>query len=100
MTEQPDGGSFLLGSDVKIIYTEGNEAMERNAKFLGEYLLTVSHICTDQSGVEAKGNILLNIDPTVSDKPEGYRLKVTSDGVVISGASEAGVSYACGTEVR
>ena len=93
MTEQPDGGSFLLGSDVKIIYPEGNEAMERNARFLGDYLLTVSHICTDQSGVEAKGNILLNIDPTVSDKPEGYRLKVTSDGVVITGASEAGVFY-------
>lgn len=33
---------FILKSGVKILYPEGNEKMQRNAKFLAEYLKTAT----------------------------------------------------------
>ena len=32
------GSPFILKSSVKILYPEGNEKMQRNAKFLADYL--------------------------------------------------------------
>lgn len=86
-------GSFKLGSGVKIIYPEGNEAMQRNAGWLADYLKTATgKSYVTEAGNEGKGNILLQLAPN-AEAPEGYQLKVTSDGVVISGGSEAGVFY-------
>lgn len=36
------GGAFILKSGVKILYPEGNEKMQRNAKFLADYLKTAT----------------------------------------------------------
>ena len=91
---QPQGGAFSLGSGVKIIYPEGNEAMERNAGYLADYLKTATgKTYATQAGTDGQGNILLQIDPKASEKPEGYKLRVNGDGVIINGASEAGVFY-------
>lgn len=86
-------GEFTLGNGVKIVYPEGNEAMQRNAEFLAEYLQKATgKVYQTVAGSEGKGNILLQLAPD-AEKPETYQLKVSGDGVVISGASEAGVFY-------
>lgn len=86
-------GGFTLGSGVKIVYPEGNEAMRRNAEYLAEYLQKATgKVYQTMAGTEGKGNILLQLVAD-AEKPEGYQLKVNGDGVVISGASEAGVFY-------
>lgn len=86
-------GEFTVSKGVKIIYPEGNEMMQRNAQFLAEYLKKATG--TDYSieaGTKGNGNILLTLG-LQAEKPEAYQLKVTSDGVTINGASEAGVFY-------
>ena len=90
----PQGGAFSLGSGVKIIYPEGNEAMLRNAGYLADYLKTATgRDYAIQAGQDGQGNILLQVDAAASEKPEGYKLRVNGDGVIIKGASEAGVFY-------
>lgn len=86
-------GEFVLSSGVKIVYPKDNESMMRNAQYLAEYLKKATG--TDykiEAGTEGKGNILLQAGLS-AEKPEAYQLKVTPDGVVIAGASEAGVFY-------
>lgn len=86
-------GEFALNSNVKIIYPEGNEAMQRNAQYLAGYLKKATgKVYQIETGTEGKGNILLQVVSDV-EKPEAYQLKVNAEGVVISGASEAGVFY-------
>lgn len=92
ITTAPNG-EFALSKGVKIIYPEGNEMMQRNAQFLAGYLKKATG--TDYSieaGTKGNGNILLTLGLN-AEKPEAYQLKVTSDGVTINGASEAGVFY-------
>ncbi|WP_304858232.1 glycoside hydrolase family 20 protein [uncultured Bacteroides sp.] len=86
-------GEFALNNNVKIIYPEGNEAMQRNAQYLAGYLKKATgKMYQIETGTEGKGNILLQVVSDV-EKPEAYQLKVNAEGVVISGASEAGVFY-------
>lgn len=88
-----DGSEFELSNGVKIIYPEGNEAIQRNAEYLAEYLKEATGKDYQvQAGTEGKGNILLQV-ASVGNSPEAYQLKVNADGVVIAGASEAGVFY-------
>lgn len=92
ITTAPDG-EFTLSSGVKIVYPEGNEMMARNAAFLADYLKKATGVdYAVAAGTEGKGNILLQLG-LPADKSEAYSLKVTADGVTISGASEAGVFY-------
>lgn len=87
------GGEFTLGGGVKIIYPEGNEAMQRNAQYLAGYLKKATgKTYQTEAGTEGKGNILLQLAAN-AEEPESYQLKVNGDGIVISGASEAGVFY-------
>lgn len=86
-------GEFTLSNGVKILYPEGNEMMQRNAGYLADYLKKATGVDYKvEAGTEGKGNILLQLGLT-AEKPEAYSLKVTADGVTISGASEAGVFY-------
>ena len=86
------GDAFILADGTKILYPEGNEKMKRNAEFLAEYLLEqTGKTLAVEAGTEGRG-ILLSLAPN-EEQPEGYNLKVTKDGVAITGASEAGVFY-------
>lgn len=88
-----DNGKFTLSSDVKIVYPQGNELMERNARYLADYLnKATGNTYKTEAGTDGQGNILLQLVQD-DDAPEGYTLKVNGDGVVITGASEAGVFY-------
>lgn len=87
------GSEFTLNGGVKIIYPEGNEAMQRNARYLAGYLKKATGKDYQvETGTGSKGNILLQVLPDIG-KPEAYQLKVSDGGIVISGASEAGVFY-------
>ena len=83
---------FILSNGTKIMYPEGNEKMQKNAEFLASYIkdLTGKSLAV-QAGTDGKGIILQLVGN--AENPEGYQLKVTSDQVVISGPTEAGVFY-------
>lgn len=87
------GTDFRLDKGVKILYPEGNEKMQKNAAFLAEYIQQMTGLkLSAAAGGETQGNIVL-AQGLASENPEAYQLKVTADGVTITGASEAGVFY-------
>lgn len=45
-----------------------------------------------ETGSRRKKNVTLQLDSSIKN-PEGYRVNVSASGVVIAGASEAGVFY-------
>ena len=86
------GGAFTLANGAKVIYPEGNEKMQKNAQFLADYVKELTgNTLSVVAGTEGKG-ILLQVTPNEA-QPESYQLKVTPEGIVINGGSEAGVFY-------
>ena len=83
-----EGQPFVLTSDTKVVYPEGNQLMKRNAEFLGSYL-NLSAI-TSNPTTEKVIELALGLE---NDNKEAYRLVVTEDKITITGASEAGVFY-------
>jgi hexosaminidase len=88
-----EGQPFMLTSATKVVYPEGNEMMKRNAEFLSEYLhismgivLEATSTATDDKQIE----LALGLE---NDNKEAYRLEVTENKVIITGATEAGVFY-------
>ena len=88
-----EGKPFMLTSATKVVYPEGNEMMKRNAEFLSEYLhismgivLEATSTATDDKQIE----LALGLE---NDNKEAYRLEVTENKVIITGATEAGVFY-------
>ena len=87
------GNPFILKSSVQILYPEGNENMQRNAKFLADYLKTATgKDFVIEAGTEGENAIVLALG-TESENPESYQLKVTGDGITITAPTEAGVFY-------
>lgn len=87
------GGEFILDDGVCIVYPGENGAMRRNALWLADYLkVATGRDYRVETGLDGKENVLLRLDPGI-ENPEGYRVSVSADGVVIAGASEAGVFY-------
>ncbi|WP_251623478.1 glycoside hydrolase family 20 protein [Odoribacter lunatus] len=85
--------SFELDGNVKIVYPGDNEKMRRNAEFLVEYIqeligkkLSLAPEYTGENTI----TLQLGLE---SSNPEAYRLTVGDNGVIIEGASEAGVFY-------
>lgn len=65
--------------------------MQRNAKFLAEYLKTATgRDFSIEAGTEGKNAIVLALGSEV-ENPEAYQLKVTDQGVTITAPTEAGV---------
>ena len=84
---------FILKSNVKILYPEGNEKMRRNARFLADYLKTATgKDFAIEAGTEGKNVIVLALG-NEDENPESYRMKVTDNAVTITGPTEAGVFY-------
>ncbi|MBR3853229.1 MAG: beta-N-acetylhexosaminidase, partial [Tidjanibacter sp.] len=86
-----DAEGYTLSGATTVAYGEGVD--QRDAEFLVEYvaLSTGINLPTPQSGVE-EGGIVLTLDTTIAN-PEGYRLRVCSEGVQIVGASGDGLFY-------
>ena len=85
-----DAEGYTLSEATAVAYGEGVD--RRDAEFLVEYVAmsTGINLSAPQSGVE--GGIVLTIDSTIAN-PEGYRLRVCSEGVQIVGASGDGLFY-------
>lgn len=86
-------GTFLLDATKLVIYPAGNTDMERNAKFLVEYIkeMTQINVATAvQDKKNKKGNISLAINPKITHE-EGYTITVDKNGVTIAGATAAAV---------
>ena len=67
--------------------------MQRNAKFLADYLKTATgKDFAIEAGTEGKNAIVLALG-TENENPESYQMKVTGDGITITGPTEAGVFY-------
>ena len=88
-----EGDGFTLNSQTVIVYPEGNEKMQRNAEFLADYLKVSTGIQTSVGNeLNEGGSVVLKTGLDI-DNPEGYRIEVSSGGITISGATEAGVFY-------
>ena len=89
---------FLLTESAAVVFPEGNTDMERNARFLCDYVneMTKMRLSTQAMPAKAKAakvgerNILLVLDEKIQND-EGYTISVTAKGVVISGKTPAGV---------
>lgn len=81
------GASFVLTAETPIIYAGEDADMQRNAEFLAGYL-GLSDITAEAAdkGIRLERGL-------ESENPEAYRLIVDKDGIVIEGASAAGVFY-------
>ena len=93
VTVEATASPFVITSSTPVVYTPGDSVMERQARFLAEYVQEQSGIELKlQPGEPVKGAVVLSAD-LVSDNSEAYELDVTADGVSINGASPAGVFY-------
>lgn len=86
---------FVLDKDTRIVYPEGNEEMERNARFLREYVEKNTGLRLFLSTNSAKpqaNSIVLALDKTVTGD-EAYAITVDKKNITIKGLQPAGVFY-------
>lgn len=85
--------SFHLDASTVIAFPEGNYKMERNARFLADYLKATAGLQLQvTSSAPGKNAIILKSD--LKDvNPESYSIRVRDNAIVIDGASEAGNFY-------
>ena len=88
-----EGQPFMLTSATKIVYPEGNDLMKRNAEFLSEYLNISMGISPQTTSTPSDAKNIELVLGLENDNKEAYRLEVTENKVIITGASEAGVFY-------
>ena len=86
-----NGTGFEMSSQTPIVY-QGDEAMQRNAQFLAQYIKEKTGLELNVTDAASAKAITLAIGE-VSENKEGYKLTVNAEGVNITGASAAGVFY-------
>lgn len=87
------GAPFTLNGDVKILYPEGNEKMQKNAEFLAGYIKEITgKELKVGTGTEGKNAIVLKLGLDAANA-EAYNLKVDGKGITIAAPTEAGVFY-------
>lgn len=86
------GDPFRLKNKIKVVYPADNIKMQHNAAFLAQYINDIVGIDVDIQTEPSKRCILLQLDSTINSQ-EGYKIEVSNSGVVISGATEAGIFY-------
>lgn len=91
--EATNAAPFAINSSTVICYPEGNEKLERTARFLASYIKEVTGTEVRTSTKEGKNSIILSVDPSVSSQKDGYELNISSEKVTVKGSTEAGVFY-------
>ena len=85
---------FSLTAQTVIVYPKGNAEMQRNARFLADYLAQATGLQLKQTTKAKAGVSAIFLSADLQHKnPEAYRLSVTADGIRIQGASAAGAFY-------
>ena len=86
-------GAFVLTGTTPIVYPEGDEQLKNDAQFLSDYIADVTALrLTTTTSAKVKNAITLRLNKKVQSK-EGYVITVDKKGVVIEGATAAGVFY-------
>ena len=88
-----NSGEYLLDGTKLVVYPAGNADMERNARFLVDYIKEMTQINVSsavQNKKNVKGNISLSLNQKIAN-PEGYTITVDKKGVNIAGATAAAV---------
>lgn len=92
-----DAPGFQYNNKTKIIiYTTGkNDAMERNAQFLADYLFELTRIrpVIDKEKKDNSNAIILALGKLESNNAEAYKLIVNQNNITITGNTPAGVFY-------
>lgn len=88
-----DTTPFIIDRSTTIVYPATNEKMHRTADFLATFIKEMTGTEVRVSDKEKSSNaIILAVDSTMGH-PEGYKLQITPEKVLLTGGSEAGVCY-------
>lgn len=88
-----DTTPFIIDRSTTIVYPATNEKMYRTADFLATFIKEMTGTEVRVSDKEKSSNaIILAVDSTMGH-PEGYKLQITPEKVLLTGGSEAGVFY-------
>lgn len=88
-----DTTPFIIDRSTTIVYPATNEKMHRTADFLATFIKEMTGTEVRVSDKEKSSNaIILAVDSTMGH-PEGYKLQITPEKVLLTGGSEAGVFY-------
>ena len=85
-------GAFVLTGATPIVYPKGDEQLKNDAQFLSDYIADVTALRLTTTSAKVKNAITLRLNKKVQSK-EGYVITVDKKGVVIEGATAAGVFY-------
>ena len=85
-------GAFVLTGATPIAYPEGDEQLKKDAQFLSDYIADVTALKLTTTSAKVKNAINLRLNKKVQSK-EGYVITVDKKGVIIEGATAAGVFY-------
>jgi len=88
-----NGASFTLSKATKIVFPQENEKMQRNARFLAEYLEIATGIKFETTDTPPQKNAIILALGMENENPEAYRIEVAENTITITGSSEAGVFY-------
>lgn len=87
--------AFTLNANTRVVYVEGVEEMEQNARFLQEYIqknVGIKVLASTNLAKAPANAIKLVLDEKV-ENAEGYVMTVDNKGIVIKGSTPAGVFY-------
>lgn len=88
-----DTTPFIIDRSTTIVYPATNEKMHRTADFLATFIKEMTGTEVRVSDKEKSSNaIILAVESTMGH-PEGYKLQITPEKVLLTGGSEAGVFY-------
>ena len=88
-----DTTPFIIDRSTTIVYPATNEKMHRTADFLATFIKEMTGTEVRVSDKEKSSNaIILAVDSTMGH-PEGYKLQITPEKVLLTGGREAGVFY-------
>lgn len=88
-----DTTPFIIDRSTTIVYPATNEKMHCTADFLATFIKEMTGTEVRVSDKEKSSNaIILAVDSTMGH-PEGYKLQITPEKVLLTGGSEAGVFY-------
>ncbi len=92
-----EGAPFMLSRNMRIVFPESNEGMQRNAEFLAEFLELSTGIklsvTPDAGNTGTELEVIILSTGLSHDNPEAYRISVDEQAIRIEGASEAAVFH-------
>jgi len=84
---------FRINPGTKIVYTGQEPEMERNARFLAEYVKDLTGMDLQITDKQKDNDVIILTVDLDGDNPESYTLDVNKDRIAVTGASAAGVFY-------